>query len=476
MKAAPTMDFPQAKLPADVELEQAVLGLCLLRNDVISSVEAVCAPECFHHAPHQQIAKAVYALARDSKPVTPFSLRAFIGSDWKGDDGGEFAIYGYVADLAAAAPSDNPIILAQMVADLALRRDSIVSLMDAQEALGNQSIPLSIALKPVLEAADKATGHTGKRRALSVADARDQLLQEAEDNARGRKVVAATTGLETLDAVIGGLQAGDFVVEAGRPGMGKSSQLLCNALATARQGRPVLFFSLEMKQKALLRRIGCDIDFDANPDNPLSYSWFRAGDVRPDQVERLATALHSLPPTLEIIENGDLTIHEISSMARAFAARTSGMGLVVIDYIQKIRPSDRYSGSKVQEITEISNECKALALRLDWPVVVGAQLNRAVEGRGEPKPALSDLRESGAIEQDADIVIGLYRPGYYIAKRKPAAKTDPGYAAWEADWEFNKHRLDLLILKNRDGAEESLSVFCDMRASAIRDEKPRGAP
>jgi replicative DNA helicase len=118
---------------------------------------------------------------------------------------------------------------------------------------------------------------------------------------------------------------------------------------------------------------------------------------------------------------------------------------------------------------------KALAMRLKWPVVVGAQLNRGVEAREEKRPNLTDLRESGSIEQDADAVIGLYRPGYYIEKRKPALGiADPGYAAWEVEYKAEKNRLDLLVLKNRNGAEDSLSVFCDMRASAIRNEKPRG--
>jgi replicative DNA helicase len=115
---------------------------------------------------------------------------------------------------------------------------------------------------------------------------------------------------------------------------------------------------------------------------------------------------------------------------------------------------------------------KALAKRLGWPVVVGAQLNRQVENRGDQRPTLSDLRESGAIEQDADQVIGLYRPGYYTDKRKPGSAIDPNFADWQVEHYKNLNVLDLLVLKNRHGPEDTIRAYCDMRASAIRDREP----
>jgi replicative DNA helicase len=134
----------------------------------------------------------------------------------------------------------------------------------------------------------------------------------------------------------------------------------------------------------------------------------------------MGEALKRLPESLVIFENGSLDIHEIAAMSRAHAAKANRMGVIVIDYLQKVNASDRYRGNRVQEVTEISGAAKALAMRLNWPVVVGAQLNRGVESRDEKRPALTDLRESGSIEQDADAVIGLFRPAYYVEKRKPA--------------------------------------------------------
>jgi replicative DNA helicase len=250
---------------------------------------------------------------------------------------------------------------------------------------------------------------------------------------------------------------------------------MTTAIRSAMEGRPVLFFSLEMTQERLLQRVGCDLDYDENPRSPLSYSWFRNGSAKHEDIRRLAQALVRLPESLTIFENGSLTIQEMAAIARSHAARSNTMGVVVIDYLQKVSAGDRYKGNRVQEVTEISGAAKALAMRLKWPVVVGAQLNRGVENRDEKRPNLTDLRESGSIEQDADAVVGLFRPAYYIEKRKPAlGQADPGWAAWETEWESERNRLDLLVMKNRNGAEDSLSVFCDMRASAIRNEPPSG--
>jgi replicative DNA helicase len=356
-----------------------------------------------------------------------------------------------------------------------LRREAIGAASDAQQDLKDPAYSVLDCLGPVLEVADRAAATVGKRQHVPVREAADAMLRAASDRAAGRAVVAATTGLNLLDEAIGGLQGGDLIVMAGRPGMGKSALLATTALRAAMEGRPALFFSLEMTQERLLQRIGCDLDYDAHSHRPLSYSWFRNGSAKHEDVARLGEALKRLPESLTIFENGSLDIHEIAAISRAAAARSNVMGVVVIDYLQKVNASDRYRGNRVQEVTEISGAAKALAMKLKWPVVVGAQLNRGVESREEKRPTLSDLRESGSIEQDADVVIGLYRPAYYIEKRKPAlGRADPKFSDWEAEYEPEKNRLDLLVMKNRNGAEDSFNVFCDMRASAIRDGAPRG--
>jgi replicative DNA helicase len=457
-------------LPENVEIEQAVLGLCISRPELIDSMATICEPCDFFHAPHPAIAQAILDLRELGGSINPLTLGARLGPAIA-DAGGR----AYLANLAMAAPSGGREELAKLVIDMRLRRDAIAASQESQEALADMAQPILHGLRPILSAADHAAAKLGRREFIPVQEAAAAMLKRAEEVASGKPIVAATTGVSLLDEAIGGLQGGDLVVLAGRPGMGKSALLMTSALRTAMEGRPTIFFSLEMTQERLLQRVGCDLDFDEHPSKPLSYSWFRNGSAKHQDIARLAEALRRLPETLTIIERGNLTIQEIAALSRAHAAKSKTMGLIVIDYLQKVSAGDRYKGNRVQEVTEISGAAKALAMQLKWPVLVGAQLNRGIESREEKRPNLTDLRESGSIEQDADAVIGLYRPAYYIEKRKPAlGKSDPAYPAWEAELEPEKNRLDLLVLKNRNGAEDSLSVFCDMRASAIRNEAPRG--
>lgn len=459
------------KLPSDVDLEQAILGACLRDGASIDAAFSICADADFHHAPHPEIAAAIFALHGEGLPVTPLSVKAKVG-DVLGDG---FSTHDYLVGAAMAAPAGGITSYARQLVDLRIRRDAMIACMDGAEALARLDIPVLTGLRPALDAADRASAAFGASRQQPIVETIDAVLKRAEDASRGKVVPYVPTGLDRLDEALGGLQAADLCIFAGRPGMGKSSLLLRAALAAVLSGRPAIFFSLEMTAAQCLHRIGTDLDYDRNPHSPLSYSWFR-GKPRGEQVGRLAEALGQLPGTLEIRDQGDLTIHEIAAISRGFAAKhPDRIGVVVIDYLQKVSATDRYRGSKVQEVTEISGAAKALAKRLAWPVVAGAQLSRGVEGREDKRPTLSDLRESGAIEQDADSVIGLFRPGYYIDKRKPSSPYDPKYAEWEAEHNEKKNLLELLILKNRHGAEDVLPVHCEMRASAIRDKRPEGA-
>ena len=454
----------------DVELEQAILGAVISNNSLIDQVFSICTADDFYHAPHPSIADAILALTADGMASTPLSIGAKMGVEVFKTIGGR----DYLDLMRLSAPRTGLFGLARQLAEIRQRRDALDACAQSQEALARRDVPIIQALRPTMMAVDAVISSSEKSRHQPLNDTIRAVIQQAQDAADGKKIVCIPTGLKTLDDVLGGLQASDLCIYAGRPGMGKSSLLLATALAAVMAGKPAIFFSLEMTKEQLLHRLGTDIDFLMHPQSPLSYSWFRNGTAKHDQVHRLAEALMQIPDILEIRDGGDLTIHEIASASRNFAAKHSSMGVVVIDYLQKVNSGDRYKGNKVQEITEISGAAKALAKRLQWPVVAGAQLSRAVENRDGQRPTLSDLRESGAIEQDADSVIGLYRPGYYTDKKKPGSPHDPKYPEWESEHLENKNRLDLIVLKNRHGAEDVLSVFCDMRASAIRDEKPRG--
>lgn len=458
--------------PSDPEVEQAVLGACFSYPNLIDSIASACSPMDFFHAPHGSIAEAIFTLNTDRSPVTPLTVGAKLANN---EALNELGGRNYLASLAMAAPSGGVLPLARSIVDLRLRRECIEAAQQVQDALREPAVSVLEAMKPMLQASDHAAAVLGKRQHTPIREAADAMLKHCEDRAAGKGIVAATTGISLLDETIGGLQGGDLVVYAGRPGMGKSALLMTTALRAALEGRPVIVFSLEMTQERLLQRLGCDLDYDVNPSQPLSYSWFHNGSAKGNDIARLAEACRQLPENLTIYENGSLTIQDIAALSRAHAARWDSMGVIIIDYLQKVSATDRYKGQRVQEVTEISGTAKALAMSLKCPVVVGAQLNRGVESREEKRPTLTDLRESGSIEQDADAVVGLYRPAYYIEKERPAqGNSDPGYRAWFDRWKAEANRLDLFVLKNRNGAENSFDVFCDMRASAIRNERPRG--
>lgn len=459
-------DATALELPRDVDLEQAIIGACIADNRYLPALQSHCPAETFFCAPHPDIVSAMLSLETERREVTPLTVQAKLGRDI----GLDISSHDYLAGLALAAPAGNPVEHMRSLADMAQRRDTIIAMRDSEERLKQGRFAYSDATREVLETIDRCSVKSGAQRYISTPDAIDEMLRRAQDSLDGKPLPTITTGLRGLDDAIGGLHAGDLCVFAGRPGMGKSSLLLCSALAAARNGHPVLFFSLEMTREQLLHRAACDLDFDDNRHDPLSYSWFRRGDLRPAQVERLAQAARRIPHNLTVHDDGDLTIHDVASIVRERARRETKMGLVVIDYIQKLKPTNRYAGNRVQEVTEATGAAKALAKRVGWPVLVGAQLNRGVETRQEKRPELSDLRESGSIEQDADQVIGLYRKAYYIELQRPADGASAHVIAeWEGEYVTTKHRLDLLVLKNRHGAQRSIELFCDMRASAIRD-------
>jgi replicative DNA helicase len=237
-----------------------------------------------------------------------------------------------------------------------------------------------------------------------------------------------------------------------------------------------MLVSIEMPRAQIVHRLLADLAYGAgvqhDGDVPLPFTRFRSGKLSDTQFGHAFDASQRLKEltTLEIFDGDGVSIHEISALAERFAARFNTLGVVCIDYLQIVRPSDRYKGAKVQEITEISNALKALAKRIGWPVVVGCQLNRGVEGREVKRPRLGDLRESGAIEQDADLVLGLYRPGYYLEEKRPEhGEYDENWTAWKTKWDAEKNDLEILVQKNRNGPTGIARVHVEVAASAIRN-------
>lgn len=486
--AAPAQQYRQQ--PFDVDVEQALIGTLLVDPAWLPVVAGDLQDVDFYDPMHQRVYAAMQALAERESAVTPLTVGAEMATD-----AGLKEVGGrkYLASLAIAAPAAaNAREHAQIIRGLAVRRQALTACENSADALAGTSIPVAVALRGVLEAADDAAAMIGKGKAKTLYEDALDMAADAERHLNGQPIESIPTGLQKLDDRIGGLQAGDYMIIAGRPGSGKSAVMGGIAKAAAFGGvnlrgllpdqwnrshsRPVILFSEEMTKRQLTRRIICDIDFSIRTPGaiPLQYQRFRAGKASGEEIDRAVRAaqyLHDLP--LEVIEPGQIkSVRELVSRARSFAAQQDRMGLIVVDYLQIVPAGERYAGNKVQEVTEISGALRQCAKSIGWPLVAGAQLSRNVENRDNKQPQLSDLRESGSIEQDADLVLGLYRPAYYLDNRRPQPSAPQAERSeWQEEYDHVKNRMDIIVLKNREGATGTEEVFCDMGSSAIRDDK-----
>ena len=291
--------------------------------------------------------------------------------------------------------------------------------------------------------------------------------------ARDGAIGGITTGLRTLDNATDGLQREDLFLLAGRPGMGKSALMGSSALKTAAGGYNCLIFSLEMGSISLAQRAISDLLYDSG--DPIPYWKIARGELDQFQAEKVVEAsrdLRKLPLQIELLPS--LTISQIASRARKHARALEREGktldVVYVDHLHITKPSDRYRGNRTAEITEISSGLKTLAKEMNVAVVALAQLSRAVEGRDDKRPTMADLRDSGSLEQDADLAVFLYREEYYL--QWPSS--DPGAEDRRiARLAEVRNKLELIIAKHRNGPTCNLKIFFDCANNAARDLEER---
>jgi replicative DNA helicase len=291
--------------------------------------------------------------------------------------------------------------------------------------------------------------------------------------ARNGAIGGITTGLKTLDDLTDGLHRGEFALVAGRPGMGKSGLMQSSALKTAAAGYNGLIFSLEMGSVSLGSRAISDLLHD--PHDPIPYWRIARGDLADNQAQRVVDAavdLRNLPLVIDL--QPSLTVSQIAARtrkhARALARQGKTLDLVYVDHIHIISPNDRYRGNRTAEITEISAGLKALAKELNVALLGLAQLSRAVESRDDKRPTMADLRDSGSLEQDADLIVFLYREEYYLQRRYADPSNEDRRVARLAEV---RNKLELFIAKQRNGPTGSLHVFFDCASNAARDLEER---
>ncbi|ACL58472.1 replicative DNA helicase [Methylobacterium nodulans] len=467
--AAPALD---ETLPHSVETEQALLGAILVNNDALALVSVLVGPEHFFVPEHATIFQQVAAMVSAGLNANALTLKPYLGDA----DLGGMTVSQYLARLSAEASTVSGAPgYAQIIRSLATRRDLIKAArrMEERARFGGVEVTSDEIIDEVeaklQEIRLDVSRLTAPRKGLQ--QITDTLLAAIAAARSGTSSPVPTSGFKDIDRAIGGgLRAGRLIVLAGRPGMGKTILGLGIARRSAKSGAGAAFFSLEIDDEELGAR--CIADMLARSQYPLAYRDILAGQELTDgDVERIQTAaltLERLPLHLDA-ESG-LTIAQIAARAKAvqdhFRKAGTPLGVVVIDYLGLVCPSDRYRGQKVDEVGEIALACKEMAKKLGVCVVLLAQLNRGVEGREDKRPLMSDLRDSGNIEEHADVVGLLYRPHYYTVNSPGFRDGDPVIVDRAAQQE---HVLHLGLGKNRLGPTGNVELWCSVARSAVRD-------
>jgi replicative DNA helicase len=478
---------PQAKqaapatrqLPQNEEAEQSLLGALLLDNKAHERVSEFLKPEHFFVPVHGRIFESATKLIERGQIASPVTLKQYFQSD---DDLAHLGGGEYLADLVASVVSIRSaedfgkviyelhlrrqlIALGEEVSGTAEKNDVDVNATDQIEAAEKKLFDLAVA-------GDFTGGFQSFVTALTASITRAQIAYASDGSITG-----VTTGLTDLNKKLGGLQPSDLLILAGRPSMGKTSLATNIAFAAAKtfhesngkHGAIVGFYSLEMSAEQLATRILSEV-------SEVPSEKIRKGEVRPEEFKRFVEASQKLAAMpLYIDDTPALSIAALRTRSRRLQ-RQHGLGLIVVDYLQLLRGSAKVE-SRVAEISEITRGLKAIAKELNVPVLALSQLSRAVEQREDKRPQLSDLRESGSIEQDADVVMFVFREEYYLEREEPThlkygdqEKFNEAYTKWQERLSQSHATAEVIIGKQRHGPigtvklhfEGSLTKFGDL--------------
>ncbi|WP_332066100.1 replicative DNA helicase [Bartonella sp. CB189] len=455
-----TPSFPQ--LPHNIEAEQALLGALLINNDALDAVSDFLKPIHFFEPLHQKIYDILSKIIEKGKLANPITIKPFIPAAEKI---GNITVFNYIIRLAKEAVTViNAEDYGRVIYDLFIRRSLINIGNKVVSTAFDTSTELSTAQQietiehDLFELAEKGKYGGGFENF-------DEAIKKAIDMAdsakkRSSRLSGIATHIKTLDEQMGGLQPSDLIILAGRPGMGKTSLAtniafnIANAYnhdtqtkdsSPKNEGGVVGFFSLEMSSEQLATRI-------ISEQIEVSSSDIRRGNISEEQFSKIIRAMHHLQKApLYIDQTGGISIGQLAARARRLK-RQHGLDVLIIDYIQLMTSrSKRSYENRVQEITEITTSLKALAKELNIPIIALSQLSRQVENRTDKRPQLSDLRESGSIEQDADVVLFVYREAYYAKNEEPKTEETAKHVAWQDKMDTLIGQAEIIIAKQRHG-------------------------
>jgi len=455
------------ELPNNIEAEQAVIGSILVTNEIFDEVNTVVSHINFYDPMHQKIFDAIENMIYKGMLANPITLKNFFENEKD-----ELNIPEYLVKITKFSTSVRQAIeYSKIIYDMYVRRELIkISekiIDDAKEndlESNGQNI-IENSEKLLYDLAEKGTFSSSL---IKFDDAMKQTIEMASAAYKNEGgIVGVPTGLRDLDDRLGGLHQSDLIIIAGRPSMGKTSlatNIAFNAAQKIQESSAkssVAFFSLEMSSEQLSTRI-------ISEQARIGSNDIRRGRISDEQFDQfLETSKNISELPLFIDETPAISIAAMSNRARRIK-RLHGLDLIVVDYIQLMRGSFNNKDGRVQEISQITQGLKAIAKELGIPVLALSQLSRQVEQRDDHKPQLSDLRESGSIEQDADVVMFVYREGYYLQRKEPREATVE-HAEWQAKMNEVAHLAEIIIGKQRHGPIGKVTLEFEERFTKFKD-------
>ena len=452
-------NIKENKQPSNLEAEQALLGSILVNNDIIDEISTLVTSNIFYDPAHVKIFEVIESLNNKGMIANPITLKNFFEKDNMLTEVGGTE---YLVKLTRFSGSVKQAVdYAKIIHEMYLRRE-LVQISDKLSADTLNANSQEQNAENIIESTEKSLFDLAERGSFSQSflkfnQALDQTIEMATLAMKSDQgIVGVPTGLTDLDEKLGGLHKSDLVILAGRPSMGKTAlatNIAYNAahhILKRQEKSSVAFFSLEMSSEQLSTRI-------LSEQARIKSDDVRRGKVTEEEINRYIETsrnIYNLP--LYIDETPAITIATLSNRARRIK-RLFGLNLIVVDYIQLMRSSSNKHDGRVQEISEITQGLKALAKELSVPVLALSQLSRAVEQRDDKQPQLADLRESGSIEQDADVVMFVYREAYYLERKQPKLGSIE-HAEWQSKMNDVNGLADIILGKQRHGPTGTVKV------------------
>ncbi len=455
------------ELPNNIEAEQAVIGSILVSNDIFDEISTIISSINFYDPMHQKIFEAIESLIYKGMLANPITLKNYFE-----DEKDDLNVPEYLVKITKFSTSVRQAVeYSKIIYDMFVRRELIkiseqtIDSAKLNDLDTNGQTIIENSERLLFDLAEKGSFNSSLVKFDEAMKQTIEMASAAYKNEEG--IVGVPTGLRDLDDKLGGLHQSDLIIIAGRPSMGKTSlatNIAFNAaqkLQDSGKKSSIAFFSLEMSSEQLSTRI-------ISEQARISSNDIRRGRISDDQFDKfLETSKNISELPLYIDETPAITIAALSNRARRIK-RLFGLDMIVVDYIQLMRGTTFNKDGRVQEISQITQGLKAIAKELSVPVVALSQLSRQVEQRDDNKPLLSDLRESGSIEQDADVVMFVYREAYYLQRKEPREATVE-HAEWQAKMNEVAHLAQLIIGKQRHGPIGNVTLEFEERFTKFKD-------